>query len=1161
MAAGEIHWSMESTRRADGFQGRVAAPRGRKLVRAAEKPLAISTCGVQPTPPAFRKGNSLSIEQSLAGTYEVKLPRITQLGSRSETCHGKSSAADREQSFLQPFPSEVVFQDFVPCEVYEKLLVLRNSDKVPQLVKVIMERSPYFKLVIPSGVYRKIPPGLTATFRILFTPEENKDYFHQLTCIAGKEKLIVPIRAIGARPVLDFPDQLHFSVCPVNYSTEKTLLIRNVGNREAHYRISTQSPFSVSPSAGNLGVGEATQVTVEFHPVKTGDHSGSLIVHYDTGEDTHTSLYGAAVDVNIRLERRSLTIEKTYLTLENRGTVVIHNRSGITAHFQWKAFVTQEEEDKRKLRLCQRLRSREDDMLDCFLKECLEFSSLRECRPLLSGNVRNQSAKGQGDRTLFSSDIFTIDPVEGDVLPNSSVVINVIFKPQEARVYKQMVYCDISGRETRLPLRIKGEGIGPQLCSDLDQLDIGKVSVESAQTYEMILFNKGAIDAFFSLEPPTTALGSCFTFLPQEGLISPNRLQIIKISFSSTILGEFTEEFRFNVNGSPEPVTLTIRGCVTGPLVHFDVPSLSFGDVSFGFPSTLSCRLINTSSVLRTFNLYIPEDGSGEPSVTISHLMLDNTLPSRRRRSRRQVRPTEFTITPCRGIIQPQGFQDIQITLCSNTVKKYRLALVVDVEGVGKVSSLLLRARCVIPQLRVLNPVVTFEKCFLKVPCQQTLTIVNDSNLPGCYRVLPQEHKDAAAVQYSSPVPCGIIQPCSSVEVPFTLEAQVTGEQDTVACVAAFGKEEFPLEIHLVSIAEGPVVYVRPSKINFGSIQVLQDASRTLRLSNQTIIPASFTAQMAGKHSRWRIEPSQGVIPPNTEVAVAVIANLDGTEKFNDEVKVFIENSRSYVIPVQAVGVGTTIVIDKPIAPELNLGTHFSLATCCHRFKVTNKGRRTQLLYWTMEDCSTFRQRHRLPALSSTKGKGSSQNPKSACPVFNLRPLRMQLMPDESMEVVLEAFSSTPQVVKKQLLCHAVTGSKAGKELIMQADVTCEFIAPALQVSSREVTFWQPNNVLSLQYKPLSLKNVCRLPLSVVLSLEEPFLICNADQQPLLADVQPVKLEVGEECHLSIRFNPVYEEILNMETVEKALKIRFLEHPQETLITVRGEVYFPYLWT
>ena len=42
---------------------------------------------------------------------------------------------------------------------------------------------------------------------------------------------------------------------------------------------------------------------------------------------------------------------------------------------------------------------------------------------------------------------------------------------------------------------------------------------------------------------------------------------------------------------------------------------------------------------------------------------------------------------------------------------------------------------------------------------------------------------------YSSPVPWGIVQPHSSVEVPLTLEAQVTGEQDTVAHVAVFGSE------------------------------------------------------------------------------------------------------------------------------------------------------------------------------------------------------------------------------------------------------------------------------------------------------------------------------------------------------------------------------------
>ncbi|XP_026704551.1 hydrocephalus-inducing protein homolog [Athene cunicularia] len=1095
------------------------------------------------TPSAFLKEMSLTTQQRLASTWEMRRPQITQLLDMGEASHHKFSAVDLDQSLFQPFPSEVVFQNYIPFEVYKVPLILRNTDKVPRLVKVVLEPSPYFKLTVPGGACCKVAPGMCSTFHILFTPEENKDYFHQLTCITEREKFIVPIRAVGARAILDFPDQLNFSVCPVKYSSQKTLLVRNVGNREARYCISTESPFSVDPSTGTLGIGDAVQVTVEFHPLKTGDHSGSLVVHYDTGEDIHTSLYGAAVDVNIGLARSSLTVEKTYLTLSNHRSVVIHNRSEIKVHFQWKAFSTQEEEDRQKLRL---QRQKEGKMDRC-LRECKVDSALRECHPLLSRPFQNQWAKAQGDSILLSDDVFTLEPLEGDIWPNSSTEVNVIFRPREARVYQQTVYCDISG-----PYGPLGELNSP--TGSLEE-DLKEVIV--------VLFNKGAINAVFNLVPPATALGSCFTFLPQEGIILPEGLQVIRISFSSTILGEFTEEFRFSVTGSPEPVTLTIRGCVIGPTFHFDVPALHFGDVSFGFPHTLSCRLTNTSLVPLTFNLRIPGDGLGEPSVSSFAHMTDNTHLVRRKGAQRHLRPREFTIKPCRGTIRPLGFLDIQVTLCSNTLRSYKLVLVVDVCGVGRaVSALLLTARCMVPALRVLNPVVMFGRCFLKFPYQQMLTLVNDSDLPGCYRVLPQEHKEDASVWYSSPVPWGIVQPRSSVEVPLTLEAQVTGEQDTVAHVAVFGNEGSPLKIHLVSTGEGPVVYAYPSKINFGSIQVLQDASRTLHLSNQSVIPASFRATMARESSCWRIEPSEGVIPPETEVSVAVIASLDDTKKFKDEVNLFIENSHTYVIPIRAVGIGTTIVADKPFAPELNLGPHFSLDPCCYRFKITNKGRRTHWLYWSTAGSGSFRQRHRVPAVSTSKGQGSSQSPRPARPVFKVQPLSVELMPGKTTEMVLEGFSSTPQVVKERLLCHAVVGRKAEKAPIMEVDVTCEFIAPILQMSSREITFRvekQPSDVLTLQHQPLSLRNTSALPLSIILALEQPFLICDAERQPLSADAQPMKLEIGEELHLSIRFNPAYEEDLCSRVVEKVLKIQFLEHPHEEQVTIRGEVYFPNL--
>lgn len=46
--------------------------------------------------------------------------------------------------------------------------------------------------------------------------------------------------------------------------------------------------------------------------------------------------------------------------------------------------------------------------------------------------------------------------------------------------------------------------------------------------------------------------------------------------------------------------------------------------------------------------------------------------------------------------------------------------------------------RCVVPPLRVLNPTVKFGRCFLKHPYQQEITLVNDSDVPGCYGLLPQ---------------------------------------------------------------------------------------------------------------------------------------------------------------------------------------------------------------------------------------------------------------------------------------------------------------------------------------------------------------------------------------------------------------------------------------
>ncbi|XP_077642549.1 hydrocephalus-inducing protein homolog [Lonchura striata] len=246
----------------------------------------------------------------------------------------------------------MLFQNFVTHEACEMVVSLINNSKFPQLVKIYMESSPYFQLMCSNNVYRVVTPGVPAHVRIRFTPDENKDYFHELVCSSARERIVVPIRAVGARAILDFPDQLDFPVCPVKYSSQKTLLVRNVSNQAARYQLSTQSPFSVVPTTGILGAGDSMQVTVRFHPLKTGDHSGSLVVCCNTGEESiQTNLHGQAVDLKMGLSTNSVDVGKTFIGMSNHTTVLIENRSNITAHFQWKTLPTEEYENEEKRRL------------------------------------------------------------------------------------------------------------------------------------------------------------------------------------------------------------------------------------------------------------------------------------------------------------------------------------------------------------------------------------------------------------------------------------------------------------------------------------------------------------------------------------------------------------------------------------------------------------------------------------------------------------------------------------------------------------------------------------------------------------------------------------------------------------------------------------------
>nr|XP_032813560.1 hydrocephalus-inducing protein homolog isoform X3 [Petromyzon marinus] len=1140
----------------EGFQSRVVAPRNPKLVPREEFPSKV-------TPSDFMKEMALTTEEKLAGTHEMHLPKIIQLLDMNETTHQKYSLVDIDQAMFQPFPSEITFQNFEPCETYEVPLNLRNNDRVPRLVKVSQEDSPYFKIISPNDVGTKVAPGMASTFRIVFTPEQKKDYTHQVVCVTEREKFMVPVRAIGSRAILDFPDVVAFSQRPVKLRSERTLLVRNVGNRHANFSLQTERPFSVEPVYGALVIGESMQVTVAFTPQTTGDHSAELWIHYDTGEDICVDLHGAAVDVNVRLDKNSVVMERTFISMASHRSVLLSNRMDAIAHFQWRPYATAEEEEQQKLRFCSELSAEEARERNSFLSEYAVEPGLRDRLSILTRSFQQRRHMIKSNPMHFSSDVISIEPLEGDIWPNSSAEITVIFKPQEARVYQHTAYCDVTGRETRLPLRIRGEGIGPCLLFNCDQLDIGNVFMSSQHSYEVILANKGEIDGIFSLDSTLSLFGRCFTLEPFEGIVLPGGHQAIVISFQSQAIGNFSEDLLFTVDGSSEKIKLTISGRVIGPTFNFDVPSLDFGDVSFGFPGTQQCTLINTSLVAMEFALRVPGDGAGSPSVS-SHgkeHMTRQGLTSRQ--------PREFSITPSSGKLQPQERIVIQVTLCSNTVTLYEGALVVDVKGVGEeVLALPISANCVVPQIDPSEGELDFGRCFLRYSYRRKLLLTNASSLPARYDLQLQSPDEVHGITFGSPSAFGVLEPASQTELPLLVHAQQLGEQSVTANIVVFGSKEPPVRVRLLCMGQGPVVHVTPADVSWGPVSVLDEHTRTLKLSNQSPIPAHFSVKTARANSLWRVVPAKGSVPPEGVVELAVAVRLDDTVAFRDKLHIVVEEGQPCIVPLQAVGIGTTIVARPPITPTVNLGHHFSSSPCQFHLTLTNMGRRAHQLYWMSESFPAPRSNakklgHRATGRGGWAHDGTTVGPPpSTRAAFSLHPTRMELAPGESIDVLLQGFSDVPKVVSEQMVCHAIIGKQSGKERIMRMNIRCEFIQPLLELSSRQISFVvekRPEDTLQPQYEQLKLKNVSSLPLAMNLSLEFPFSIILPEDCPADPSATALKLGIGEEQEVTVAFEPGYRDDAASRVATGLLTIEHAHHPHRDHVALLGHTHFPNL--
>lgn len=153
------------------------------------------------------------------------------------------------------------------------------------------------------------------------------------------------------------------------------------------------------------------------------------------------------------------------------------------------------------------------------------------------------------DPLWFQDPAFVVTPMEGLAWAHSDMEFTITFTPDVAANYACCAYLEVTGRELRLPLQLRGVGIGPKAVFSSDIVDIGDVFVTSTHSYELVLTNKGDILAEYKFKVPKTPFASKFKFVPDNGSLALGQSQRIAITFCSDILGEFAQTFDVAMKG------------------------------------------------------------------------------------------------------------------------------------------------------------------------------------------------------------------------------------------------------------------------------------------------------------------------------------------------------------------------------------------------------------------------------------------------------------------------------------------------------------------------------------------------------------------------------------------------------------------------------------
>jgi hypothetical protein len=1126
-------------------------------------------------------------------------PMIIEFNNIKDNSCQVHSTVDIDQPLFQPSPKVVVFEDYAPFAIHEKKLFFRNNDSVARRIKVHRPKTPFFEISAPKTPngeplkQTKIAAGMEIYYIIRFKPQQVHEYSLELICSTEREKFVVPIRAVGMQPRMTFPDEIIFGTCAVKSTTRKTLLVQNVGSSVARFFMRTSlNPQSFTSPSEELTVeaGASQMIELFFTPQSAKPIEGEIEVEFVNNKlRCYIAVTGMGRNVDVSLSTPSVALEPSYISLSSQKTMRIKNTSDVPINFVWKSFSSQEEEEAERSRLLNEINRMEaieqnafrDRLQSGFYDHPASYNQseydpyaatsnndgfvrdddngsfyspqARADAAILMRKYRNLRTALENDPMQFVDDIFEISPVSGNVWARSEIEITITFRPDTAAKYTCLGYLDISGRQDRLSLHLSGQGIGPHAALSFDVLDVGDVFINDEQYYDLSISNKGEccwllrmlisavhvyvccyivgdIPAQWSFLPSLTRFGNKFDFSPKSGYLAAGHSQSLKIRFECDVLGEFSEVFRFALQGNDDVLACQVKGHVVGPTFHFDCGRIDFGVVSFDYLHSTKLRLVNTSKISMVYNLHVPQDG---------------TFLKR-----------EFDVEPKEGTLGPGQYVSVSIEFIPSSVKVYDYSLAVDVLGVGEsLLSVPISAECKVMSLKLIERDIMYGDVFIRYPYERELLLFNPSDvLHTKFEMMPQLTYTKYFATYEAEPSVGVIEPGDTMRVTMRLVADKLANFKMPVMVSIAGSKEPPLTATLQYACVGPRVKADATEIRWGNIDCLRDSSRSLCITNDSMISAHVKIFLKMARSKFELSASEMVLEPNQSYELVITANLDDSVVIKDEVHIVVDEGDDIMVPLSAKGVGTTMFCGHDLN-TLDLGVQLTNCVFEKKIVLENKGRRVQQLRWINVTNKEENQSRATKVKGTGKDPNISRLPKHLAPidpVFTVTPEEITLRPRTATTFTFKGFSPSANSLKEIFMLESKVGKDRTFKQIAMTEVKCSVVNPLLEFSEPRLDYiytWQNDVPALVQRRNLVLKNSSAISLTFVMSVENPFNLSSFEHT----------LQPSDSCEVVVEFDPLYRDDKQSHNVEKVLMVTYRGHPQKDSIPLTAEIIFPNL--